>query len=143
MESLRMILETGEVEYTYEQREKHLDDNKLTLIQKSLERLDTKELRIREAYESGIDTLDEFKANEARLQRERDQLMEELEELRSQEKPEDVPGKEVLIERIRNVYDLLQSPDVDNDDKGNAVRSIIKKIVYIKESKTFCFYYYV
>ena len=69
--------------------------------------------------------------------------MEELEELRSQEKPEDVPGKEVLIERIRNVYDLLQSPDVDNDDKGNAVRSIIKKIVYIKESKTFCFYYYV
>ena len=143
MESLRMILETGEVEYTYEQREKHLDDNKLTLIQKSLERLDTKELRIREAYESGIDTLDEFKANKARLQREREQLMEELEELRSQEEPEDVPGKEVLIERIRNVYDLLQSPDVDNDDKGNAVRSIIKKIVYIKESKTFCFYYYV
>lgn len=143
LESLRMILETGEVEYTYEQREKHLDDNKLTLIQKSLERLDTKELRIREAYESGIDTLDEFKANKARLQREREQLMEELEELRSQEEPEDVPGKEVLIERIRNVYDLLQSPDVGNDDKGNAVRSIIKKIVYIKESKTFCFYYYV
>lgn len=135
-----MILETGEVEYTYEQREKHLDDNKLTLIQKSLERLDTKELRIREAYESGIDTLDEFKVNKARLHREREQLMEEL---RSQEEPEDVPGKEILIERIRNVYDLLRSPDVDNDDKGNAVRSIIKKIVYIKESKTFCFYYYV
>ena len=107
-----MILETGEVEYTYEQREKHLDDNKLTLIQKSLERLDTKELRIREAYESGIDTIEEFKANKARLQREREQLMEELEELRSQEEPEDVPGKEILIERNRNVYDLLQSPDV-------------------------------
>ena len=142
MESLRSVLETGEVEYSYEQREKKLDTDKFDLIQKSMDGLEVKELRIREAYESGIDTIDEYKANKTRLQREREQLMEELEELRSQEEPEDVPGKEVLIERIRNVYDLLQSPDVDNDDKGNAVRSIIKKIVYIKESKTFCFYYY-
>lgn len=142
MESLRSVLETGEVEYSYEQREKKLDTDKFDLIQKSMDRLEVKELRIREAYESGIDTIEEFKNNKARLQKEREQLMEELEELRSQ-KEEDVPGKEVLLERIQNVYDLLQSPDVENDDKGNAVRSIIKKIVYIKESKTFCFYYYV
>ena len=142
MESLRSVLETGEVEYSYEQREKKLDTDKFDLIQKSMDRLEVKELRIREAYESGIDTIEEFKNNKARLQKEREQLMEELEELRSQ-KEEDVPGKEVLLERIQNVYDLLQSPDVENDDKGNAVRSIIKKIVYITESKTFCFYYYV
>ena len=102
LESLRMILETGEVEYTYEQREKHRTTRTLILIQKSLERLDTKELRIREAYESGIDTLDEFKTNKTRLQREREQLMEEL---RSQAGAGRRSGKgSPRYQRIRNVY---------------------------------------
>ena len=52
-------------------------------------------------------------------------------------------GKEELVKRIRTVYDLLQSPDVDMETKGNAIRRVLQKIVYDSQTKSMEFYYYV
>lgn len=41
---------------------------------------------------------------------------------------------------IRNIYDLLKSPDISNEIKGAFIQSIIEKIVYDKESDTLVFY---
>ncbi|MDO5418402.1 MAG: recombinase family protein [Lachnospiraceae bacterium] len=143
LESLKLALDTGDIEYTYERQTQKQEDSEIALIHEALRRLDTKERRIREAYECEIDTLEEYKANKIRLQEEREQLLAKETELVQDAAPDNIPGKDVLLKRIQNIYDLLQDSDVDYVTKGNAVRRIIKKIVYDKESKTFRFYYYI
>lgn len=43
---------------------------------------------------------------------------------------------------LRDVCRLIQNPSGAYDEKGIVLRSIIKKIIYVKESGTFQFYYY-
>lgn len=142
LESLRDALNTGEIEYTYERQGQKEDDSKLSLIQTSLDRLSAKELRIREAYENGIDTLEEFRLNKERLSHERSRLLADADEINQAAQADTGPGKEELLKRVQNVYDLLQSPDVEMDVKGNALRSILKKAVYDNQNKIMHFYYY-
>lgn len=142
LESMRNALQSREIDYTYERQGQKEDESKLSLIQSSLDRLAIKELRIREAYESGIDTIDEFKSNKERLLNERNRLNADAEEIRQLAKSDTGPGKEELLKRIQSVYNLLLSPDVEMDVKGNSLRSIMKKAVYDNQSKTMNFYYY-
>ena len=143
LDSLKTILETGEVEFSYVRPKNPESDNRSAAIQMSLDRLEIKELRIREAYEGGIDTLEEFKNNKIRLQKERERLQEELDSIKNETAPDPGVGKEELVKRIRTVYDLLQSPDVDMETKGNAIRRVLQKIVYDSQTKSMEFYYYV
>lgn len=143
LESMRMALQTCEIEYTYERQGQQEEDSRLSLIESSLDRLEVKELRIREAYENGIDTLEEFRQNKERLQNERERLLADAEEIRQIAEADKGPGKDEMLKHIRSVYDLLQSPDVEMDIKGNAIRSVLKKAVYDNQNKTMHFYYYI
>ena len=92
------------------------------------------------AYETGVDTLEEYKENKARLKQER----EELE--RKKEQFIDVPAasdaKEQVLRKVRNVFDILKSDEVGNDTKGVFIRSIVEEIIYDKESDTLTFRLY-
>lgn len=92
------------------------------------------------AYETGVDTLEEYKENKARLKQER----EELE--RKKEQFIDVPAasdaKEQFLRKVRNVFDILKSDEVGNDTKGVFIRSIVEEIIYDKESDTLTFRLY-
>ena len=44
---------------------------------------------------------------------------------------------------ISNVIDILEDNNADYIQKGNAIRSIAKKMVYIKEFQTLIIYYYI
>lgn len=144
LESFRVILETGEVEFSYTRKQDPETSSRETVLQDSLDRLETKELRIREAYEGGIDTLEEFKRNKERLKKERNRLQEELEALKqAAPEPDQAQNRKVLLEKIRTVYDLLQSPDVPMETRGNAIRGVLQKIVYDGKEKSMEFHYYV
>lgn len=143
LQSLKMIIETGEVEFTYIQPANAVADNELDRLNAALSRLDMKELRVREAYEGGIDTLEEYKQNKERLKKERDQIMAEMKEYEQTEEPATDAAKETLVQNIRTVYDLLQSEDVSYEVKGNALRKVLQKIEYDGKTKTMQFYYYV
>ena len=47
------------------------------------------------------------------------------------------------MKKLQNAYDLISDPDTDYETKGNALRSVIKKIVYDKEDNKLKFYYYI
>lgn len=143
LQSLKMIIDTSEVEFTYTQPTNNASDNELSLLVAALERLETKELRIREAYEGGIDTLEEFKQNKLRLQKEREQILEEMKAYEQIPEQEPKVSKDELLKRIRTVYDLIQSPDVSSEIKGNALRQVLQKIEYDGKTKTMQFHYYV
>ena len=89
--------------------------------------------RVSESYERGIDTLEEYAAKKKRLS-------EGIEELRRQQaaacaesesaavKPED------MRRRTLDVLDIIKRPDVTEQAKNEALRSILSHIVYQKST---------
>ena len=123
-------------DFTYVRKEQPSDkDNTAAIeqLQRELAKLSTRESRIHDAYESGIDTLEEYKANKDRLISNRLQLENELENLLQMQKEKEL-NKEEVLQEIKSVNDILKNPDVGYEEKGNLIRTILDQIVYDKES---------
>lgn len=141
MESMENIIKTGIVEYDYTPKIDMSLETDERILTDALRRVEAKGRRIHEAYEVGVDTLEEYKENKARLDKEKSDLMAEYEQLQARFNS-DKPGKEVLIARIRDVYGLLSDPEATYEAKGVAIRSVIKYIVWDRPTKTLDFKYY-
>lgn len=144
LESLKQIMESGELEFEYIPQNDKDTASAQKLIGDAISRVDLKEMRIREAYENGIDTIEEYKANRIRLKQERMELENQLSALVTmQEKSDSIaPTKAEMMSRVCTVFDILSDPEVDYEVKGNAIRSILKKIEYDKPKNEFRFFYY-
>jgi len=145
LESLQKAISTNEIEYEYIRQTDSTLKGEEILVQEALARLEIKEQRIKEAYENEVDTLEEYKQNKLRLKAERETLLADAERLRQQasQTPEEVPSKAEVMRRITNIYELISNPDVDNETKGNALRSVVKKIVFDRKLGRFSFHYYI
>lgn len=145
LESLQKAISTNEIEYEYIRQTDSILKGEEILIQEALARLEIKEQRIKEAYENEVDTLEEYKQNKLRLKAEREALLADAERLRQQARqtPEAVPSKAEVMRRITNIYELISNQDVDNETKGNALRSVVKKIVFDRKLGRFSFHYYI
>ena len=122
-------------DFTYVRKDQPATDETVAIeqLQKELSKLSTREIRIRDAYESGIDSLEEYKANKERLISNRLQLETGLEKLRKEQEEKEVNKDDVLHE-IKSVNDILKNPDVSYEEKGTLIRTIVDQIVYDKES---------
>lgn len=122
-------------DFTYVRKEQPAADETAAIeqLQKELSKLSARERRIRDAYESGIDSLEEYKANKERLISNRLQLETELEKLRKEQAEKEV-NKEDVLHEIKSVNDILKNPDVSYEEKGTLIRTIVDQIVYDKES---------
>lgn len=141
--SLKNVLETNEVDFEYIPKNSNIINNERTRIEAALSRTEMKEERIREAYENGIDSLAEYKANKERLLAERAQLNQELYTLLSQ-KP-NMPLKQQkaqLMANIRSSYLLLSDPNIEYELKGSSLRSIVKNITFNRETGDMAIHYY-
>lgn len=141
LESMENIIRTGQVEYECipKHSEKAPEEK---ILKDALARVDAKERRIREAYEAGADTLEEYKNNKARIQKEREDLRVELDRLAAITAPEK-PSTEEMVARIKHVYELVSDLDVENDVKGVAIRSVLKEVIVDKAHGELRFIYYV
>lgn len=140
LNSLRNILDTGKLEYEHIPRQTGADSGEARLIKDALDRVQIKMKRIRDAYESGIDTLEEYKANKLRLSAEEEDLRDALSRLESTVSP--APDKNEVLDRIRNVYEVLSDPDTDYETKGTAIRSVVRQAVWDRTSLTMEVFYY-
>ena len=122
-------------DFTYVRKDQPATDETVAIeqLQKELTQLSTREIRIRDAYESGIDSLEEYKANKERLISNRLQLETGLEKLRKEQEEKEV-NKEDVLHEIKSVNDILKNPDVSYEEKGTLIRTIVDQIVYDKES---------
>ena len=94
-----------------------------------IEREKKKLLRIREAYEAGVDTLEEYKENKKKIQ-------DGIEKLTAQA-AEQVPASskrnaKLISEKVRAGLDIIKNPKSSENDKNIALRHFIEKIVYFK-----------
>lgn len=119
-------------EFTYIRKTQPTDDTlEIERLQKELDKLSSREKRIREAYESGIDTMEEYKANKERLTASRLKLNSQLEHLLNDQEEE--LDTEAILREIRSVNDILKNPDVGYEEKGVLIRGIVNQIIYNKE----------
>lgn len=126
------ILSGAEFSYVRKSQPKDNNDLEIERLQKELSKLEIREKRIREAYESEIDTLEEYKTNKDRLTASRLKLNSQIKNLlHDQEEPE-IDTEKVLRE-IKSVNDILKNPDVGYEEKGLLIRSVVDQIVYDKE----------
>lgn len=139
LESLSNILNTQKITYRYIPPEPE-DTSLSASYEKELERLAVRKDRIRQAYEAGIDTLEEYRENKQRLAAEQADLEARLEKLRESQTKD--PSDEQMLKKVQNVYGILSDPDIPYEIKGQALRSIVEKIVYDKKHKKLLVYYY-
>lgn len=140
-ESLKKAVETGDISYTLEKVKTVEAIDKTAILENQLEQLRQKEKRIKDAYRDGVDTLEEYKDNKRILQKEREEIEKEL-ALQSCEE-HTANKKDLLLEKIKNVYEMICSDSFTDQQKNESLKSIIKKIVYDKENDTFEVHYYI
>ena len=130
LNALKDALNNGSVSYSLRQRQTdHAPDAEIKNIEKKLSRLDSKELRAKEAYIDGIDTIEEYRANKERISQERTELEEQLAKLTQvPEEPEDNTRK--MLQSISSILDILQSDSFTPQEKNAALKSIVEKITY-------------
>ena len=141
LQSIESVLSSASVEYDYTPKTPTKNLSGQQLLMEAINKVTVKEQRIRDAYEAGIDTLEEYKENKQRLATEKTQLIQELEALKSEDNTE-APSKDEVLKRIRNAYELITDPNINYEIKGDALRRVVKKIVYDKANGQLKVFYY-
>ena len=111
--------------------------SRLAELERQLQKIDAKEKRIKAAYQNGIDTLEEYKANKDALNNERRIIEDSIRELTPSD---DAQNKELLDQKMRqNISDLLcviKDDSIDYVRKGNMMRNVVDHIVFNRKETT-------
>lgn len=140
LQALHEVQDTGTAAFTLTQPQVNDRAAERRIYEAELRGIDTKEKRIRNAYMAEADTLEEYKANKEMLDRRRAELNERLEELQ-ENTPTPETYKRQFLGTVNSVLDILAS-DADYCTKGEALRGIVQKIVFDKDSQTLEFHYF-
>ena len=95
------------------------------LIEKEERKLE----RVREAFEAGIDTLDEYRQNKARITEQIAELRRRLSEAMPQ--PVDTAA---FVNRVESSLTTLQDPCVSEIIKNSVLRAVVEQIIFMKPS---------
>lgn len=106
--------------------------NNLKYTEEALKKLTQKEMRIKDAYINGIDTLEEYKENKLKLEAERKQLSDKIIDIKDNSHTEEI--KLIMLERLKNVYSIITS-GAETEVKNTAIKSVVKRIVYTKSTE--------
>ena len=99
-----------------------------SVLPAQIEREEKKLLRIREAFEAGIDTLEEYRQNKQRI-------TAQIEALRAQLKtPAPPPDPAALLRRAQMSLAVMTDPSACESVKNAALRSIAEQIIFKKPS---------
>lgn len=141
LESMEAALQSGIIVFEQKKNVKDSDMNQRTLLELQISKLDQRSERLRAAYLDGIDTLEEYKVNRQMLDNERVRLSEKLAAI--QKTPGETVSPKKMLERIKDVRDILDSNEYSMQEKNAAIKTIIEKIVFFKaENRIQVFYYY-
>ena len=103
--------------------------------------LDKKERRIRKAYMDGIDSLEEYKESRDLITKQRDELEVKLAAIENPSSTITDEDRHQLVQKIHDVWDLLQDDQVDMLEKSDAIKEICEKITYDKEENKLRIYF--
>lgn len=112
------------------------DDEKL--ITRQMEKLDRQLVKARELAVAGVDTVEEYREEKEKLLQQREVLLNSLQAVKEKAK-----GDRAYCQRnISGICDLLAATDIGLTEKNNALKEIVQKMVYDRETDTLAIYYY-
>lgn len=126
------------IEHIVQNKKEKKESNQYLILQHQLEQLSEKEMRIREAYREGIDTIDEYKENKNIILREKNRLLKEIDKV---EKPKTNNKKKEIIENGKKVYEILTDDKISLKEKNEVAHILINKVEYDPNSNTLELYY--
>lgn len=114
-----------------------LSNDKETDYKRLIENEKIKLNRIKLAYQNGIDTLEEYKSNKAKI-------LENISKFEKQQakKPKKKISQDDYCDKIFKVLKVVRDKSQTEKAKNQALRSIIKKIVFNKSQNNFEVYFY-
>lgn len=139
-EALQNAIQNSNLDFEIEKTPSQ-SETTIAVYYKMLEKIAEKEKRIKAAYREGIDTLEEYKANKQILLKEKEKILNEIKQYKS-EVSNRTELQDTVVKRIRNAYDVITSDQFTLQQKNEALRSVVKKIVYNRDTDTLNVYYY-
>lgn len=108
-----------------------------SLIKKEQQKL----IKIKEAYASGVDTLEEYKEQKEKITNTISALQKEIDKNKPKNKTFSAKS---YAKKVTNVIKILEAPDTSPAAKNDALRTIIQKIVFNKTTtpNTLDLYFY-
>lgn len=112
----------------------------ISMYEAQLRRAQIRMMRVKEAYESGVDTLEEYKANKLKIQSDIDNITAEIKKAPA---PTDYTDNlAVLKDKVSNSLAALKSDTLSAVDKNKIAREFISDIIKTGEDgKTFAITY--
>lgn len=133
-ESLREALEyaarTLNFPVSIDDTPKHLTSD-MAQIQKQIEAEKRRLSRAKDAYQNGVDTLEEYAENKKKIT----ERIGDLEDKLAACLPQKPLSREECSFRIRDTLDLINNPNVDEGAKNDALLTIIDKVTFYADTK--------
>lgn len=142
MDSLKKVIYTRNIEFELKNYQPVEIINERSLLEERLHGLENKEERIKASYREGIDTLEEYKENKLLIQKEREEIEEQLSEFSKTESTDQQDDKDVLLKKVSNIYSIISSDKYTDAQKNAALRQVIDRIVYNRQNDTLKIYYF-
>lgn len=106
---------------------------------RKIKREEEKFARIKDAYQAGVDTLEEYKHNKELIQ----STIDALEEERAAELRRNPKGTVAdLKNKIKCAVDMLSSPDSSETDKNKTLKTFIDRIVFDRKKSQITVFYF-
>ena len=121
-EYFEKLLSGMDFEYSYHSAETGAKISERESLLSELDKISNREKRIRLAYENEVDTLEEYKRNKERLQKDREDILMQLENL--DKNNGDTKTKSDVLKNVQTVYDVIKNDAIDYDTKGIFMRLI-------------------
>lgn len=132
---------SGDIKLHYElkrnRNQSEADEQNIIITQ--LSKLADKELRIKQAYRDGIDTLEEYKENKQLLNHERELLENQLAALKEQTSG---TSDTDMLKNISSVLNIIKDDTNDTVTRANAIRSVVEHCTYNKEQGNLEIYFF-
>lgn len=124
----------------YEKRTESKSADGLALLRSKEKKAKEKLARVKAAYEAGVDTLEEYRENKNKITEEIAKLATDIKKRESSTLGEDMKKTKMAV---YSVLDQIQSEELSWEEKNNALKSFISKIVFDKHAKAIDVYFYV
>lgn len=126
-----------------DKQEKMSTTSQADIIKEKIKRENIKLERVKEAYEDGIDTLEEYKANKTKIKNAISSLDEKLkEELQKNNiHNNDEIDYNAFRDKLASVVDIISTADVSAENFNAALMSVVSKIVFDRKKTQIDIFY--
>ena len=98
-------------------------------LESLLKREKQKLIKIKEAYTTGVDTLEEYKEQKQQITQTITAIEKEIKGVQTKTK---TPSFKDYKKKVKKVIDIIEAPDATEQMKNDALRTIVSRIVYNK-----------